>query len=225
MPNTIRVAASASLAALSALFALPLYIIAVGWLVMSLPQSNAKPTLAPVPQDYTVQVPETGAAFVNPQARDEKKFEQFGTCTDASCGQTQLVGWRLFRRSQPQNNCWQPVQQPTAQHSDTGSSCPDGTCPQVQKTPAQKPTANDPEKNFKEKKTGAVRCECCKKVMVGAGQKTYWTPDNQPLTYLCTECAGTLPTQEQKRVMESWLARVAPTLPPSVKASYLASIP
>lgn len=221
MPNTIRVAASASLAALSALFALPLYIIAVGWLVMSLPTNQPKQDLAPIQPEYNVPITNTPAPFVNPQARDEKKFE--------AC-ETQLVGWRPFRRARassefyPSSTNWTPA--PAIEVGIGQSNCPSGTCPTPTTRPAspQKAPVIDTEKSFHEKKTGNVRCECCKKAMVGEDQKTYWTADNQPLTYLCTTCATTVPKKQREQIMESWLARVAPTLPASRKAEYLSAI-
>lgn len=221
MPNTVRVAASASVAALAGLFALPLYIIAVGWLVMSLP-NHSKDSLSPVRAEYSVQTQSPTPQPVNAAARDEKKFEAFGDCSTGNCSQVQNVGWRLFRRPSQQTASGYPSRIYWEDQRNNQPITPTQTKPA---TASPKPAAiDDPEKNFHEKKTGAVRCECCKKTMVGERQKTYWTDANQPLTYLCVDCAGTLPQKEREKVMESWLARVAPTLTPAQKAQYMAAI-
>jgi len=217
MSNTVRVAASASVACLAALFALPLYIIAFGWLVMSMPEAK-KNDIQPIAQDYTVQVPDAPASFVNPQARDEKKFEAFGDCI--TCDQTQRTGWRLFRRQTPQvtQPTWQPQPQPLPESTSTPppAPTPTGSAP-------PKPSMPDPEKAFAEKKTGAGLCECCKKPMIGPQQVTYWA-GYQPLTYICTTCEAKTPKQEREKIMERWLDRVAPTLAPTIKAQYMAAV-
>lgn len=213
MSNTVRVAASASVAALAGLFALPLYIIAIGWLTMALPTEAKKP-LGEVEQPITFQdVPAPN--FVNPIARDEKKFEAMQNCEPCN----QAARWRPFatRRSQPTGSTvWQPVNEP--------AWTPTQPPTQPQPTSNARPTLPDPNKAFAEAKTGNVCCERCKKTMIGPDQATYWTDDNQPLTFLCSDCAAKTPKAEREKIATQWLDRVAPKLSPTRKSQYLAAI-
>lgn len=211
MSNTVRVAASASVAALAGLFALPLYIIAIGWLTMALPPEAKRP-LREVQQPITFQdVPAPN--FVNPIARDEQKFEAMQICEPCD----QAARWRPFatRRTQPSGSTvWHAVSNPTWAP----------TQPQPQPTSQTKLPLPDPNKAFGETKTGNVRCERCKKTMIGTDQKTYWTDDNQPITFICSECAAKTTKQEREKIATQWLDRVAPTLSPATKNKYVTAI-
>lgn len=192
--TTVTVAASASLAMLALLVALPFYVLAIIQVTMPQQQVTKPAQFETVPtavqEQRFNQYPDL---FVDPTARDEVK----GQMTDCpTCPQptSQIQLWRRPNRwlsPAPQRPIIQPSNWTTV----------DVVTPR-QPAPAK-------ISKLDEKKHGAWICAKCKKVVTGSDMETYWTEDvfgnPIPITFLCTSCATATNAKERESVMKSWL--------------------
>lgn len=216
MKTTVTVAASASLAMLALMVALPFYVLAIIKVTSHPTQPASKPAFEHVPTSVQTQnFNDYEGVFANPEARDEVKG-QISDCPTCPQPATQLQLWRRPNRwSTPT-----PLQRPFIQPS---SWTPVDVAP--------KPSAAAPHPKISrldEKKHGAWICAKCKKLVPGVDMETYWTQDSYgnpiPITFMCATCAAASSSQDRETVMKAWLSAQGVKLDASAMESYIKAV-
>lgn len=208
--TTVTVAASASLAMLALLVALPFYVLAIIQVMIPNHVQPERPrTFETVPTAVQSQdLHQYQDSFVDPTARDEVKGQISGCPT---CPPQQTTTFRRPNRwfsPQPSRPQIQPSNWTVVDHVRIPYQPPTivPAKPSVNNSSAK---PNSVVSKADEKKHGAWVCQKCKKLVPGQDMETYWAEDrfgnSIPVTFLCESCAANSNTIERRLIMQSWL--------------------
>jgi hypothetical protein len=80
-------------------------------------------------------------------------------------------------------------------------NCPDGKCPLALPDFGAAPRG--------QVKTGGYACAGCNRLTVGDAWQTHWTPEGQPVTFVCRSCWEAMNPQQREAAYRTWIARQA----------------